>query len=215
MTVNVVFIHVAALGKYREITDELLDAIRSSKLGENACVTIGLVGNGDVDRSMPVDHVLELGSIGQFEFPTLAAMQSCARRSPEKNYLYIHTKGASTPDNLAILDWRHYMTHFCVNKWEQCVDKLSEGHDCVGVDWRTDPCPHYSGNFWWATGKYLASLPDIAELGKPDAPHVISVRHNAEFWIGMGNPKAACLWDCGINQYERHLHRYPIEKYNG
>lgn len=207
---NRVYIHVAAIGSYQFILAEIMEAIRSSGLGD--CVCIGLVGDGDVPRKS-VEHLFNLGGVEQFEFPTLSLMQACAKTNEDDNFLYLHTKGASTTDNPAIDDWRKYMTYFCVEKWQQCNEKLAY-NDCVGVDWRIDPVPHYSGNFWWATGKHLASLPDISRLGRPGAYAVLSIRHNAEFWIGMNsNAKPISLWDCGISQYSRHLHRYPRERY--
>ena len=210
---NHVYIHVAMMGNFEKIFTELSQSINLSELSVNSTINVGIVGGNIGSLNTPWNK-FSSGNISDFEFKTLSKMQQHAKLSENDYYLYIHTKGVSTPDNPAIDDWRKYMTYFCVEKWKDCINKLNEGADCVGVDWRTDPVPHYSGNFWWASGKHLSKLPDILALGQPGAPHVLSVRHNAEFWIGMKpETKSVSLWDCGINQYSRHLHRYQKENY--
>ena len=55
---------------------------------------------------------------------------------------------------------------------------------------------HYSGNFWWATTDYLATLPDC-----------INQKAEAEFWLHRGNPKYQVLHNSNINHYHQ---RYQI-----
>lgn len=207
---NRVFFHIATMGDYERIVNEMFARISASRL-RSSLITVGVVGDGKIKMPSWVKEV-RLGGTSQFEFPTMALLQNIAKVYHEDTYLYIHTKGVSSSFNLAIEDWRNYMLHFLVDRHDICESALKT-HDCVGVDWRIDPLPHYSGTFWWANGNYLAKLPDIESLGKSDAPYVLSKRHNAEFWIGMGKPNAKCLWDSGINSYERHIHCYPKEKY--
>lgn len=208
-----IFFHIATIGDYQRIVDELISDIRTSGLLDRSDKTIlGIVGDGRLINIPSECDAMRLGHVGQFEFPTLAMMQSDARSNHNTKYLYIHTKGATTKFNLAIEDWRAYMTYFCIIKHINVINKL-DSVDCAGCDWRTDPVPHFSGNFWWANGRYLAALPDIAELGKSNAPAVLSVRHNAEFWVGMGNPRYEQLWDSGIDQYSHHLVTCPKERY--
>jgi hypothetical protein len=83
-----------------------------------------------------------------FELPTLYELYNFALEHLDYNILYIHTKGVTGHINPCIEDWVRYMTHFCVTKWQQCVKTLETSRSC-GVDLRTWPVLHYSGNFWW------------------------------------------------------------------
>mgnify|MGYP000533312832 FL=1 len=56
-------------------------------------------------------------------------------------------------------------------------------------------------------------LPTIDEIKFPKIPPILSIRHNCEFWIVMGNGKLKSLWNSYINVYERHLHRYDTMEY--
>lgn len=98
------------------------------------------------------------------------------------------------------------MTYFLIEQYHKCLESLKNNDTC-GVDLRNDPAKHYSGNFWWATAKHINTLPEFKDM-----PIILSERHKAEFWI-CSNGKNDNLWDCGINQFERHLHEYPEEKY--
>jgi hypothetical protein len=74
-------------------------------------------------------------------------------------YLYLHSKGVTKPQNENIKDWRKCMEYFLIKRGNKCLQKLDEGYETVGImkhPWA--PYPHYSGNFWWANGKYLRKL---------------------------------------------------------
>ena len=89
------------------------------------------------------------------------------------------------------------------------IKKLLIKNDTCGVDLVNDPTTHYSGNFWWSTAEHINSLPS-----PKDIEVVISERHKCEFWICSKNGgKYSSLHDSGINVYQRHLNRYPKEKY--
>jgi hypothetical protein len=107
------------------------------------------------------------------------------------------------------------MLYFLISKWEKCINNLLECDTC-GVDLRNEPTLHYSGNFWWSTSNNIISLPNpisFSNLNRYPNP-LNSARHNQEFWICYNrNKKHISMWDCGINVYERHLHRYPKELY--
>jgi len=117
-------------------------------------------------------------------------------------------KGISDPNNLCLIDWRNYMLYFLVEKYKICLDILKT-YDTCGVDLRLDPVEHYSGNFWWSTANHINNLPEFKDMNI-----ILSERHKAEFWI-CSNGKHNNLWNCGINQMERHLHRYLENEYRG
>ena len=80
---------------------------------------------------------------------------------PEDKLLYIHSKGVSKDVGVnAVYWWRSWMEYFLIAKFKKCLEEL-DNHDIVGVNYSAESIgPHFSGNFWWATGKYYLSLPD-------------------------------------------------------
>ena len=85
---------------------------------------------------------------------------------PEDNFLYIHSKGVKTritgeEDTLnnSIYLWRTWMEYYLMAQHNECLDKLNT-HDIVGVNFSNQKIGnHFSGNFWWSTGKYYKTLP--------------------------------------------------------
>jgi len=86
---------------------------------------------------------------------------------PEDKLLYIHSKGVSevghftgkTPEYDKIFWWRTWMEFYLIKNFEKCLEAL-KSHDIVGVNYSTYLIgPHFSGNFWWTTGKYYLTLP--------------------------------------------------------
>ena len=94
------------------------------------------------------------------------------------------------------------MEHFVVERWRDCVDALIDSRRESGVNWHLDPAPHFSGNFWWATPRYVATLP--ASIG----PNHLEL----EGWIGSNQPRVRCFQESGVDHY---LSPYPSERYPG
>jgi len=87
---------------------------------------------------------------------------------PADKFLYIHSKGVNhTLENSKenVFWWRTWMEYFLVSNYEECLTKLDE-YDTVGIYYSSESIgPHFSGNFWWATGKYYLTLGDIPTTG--------------------------------------------------
>jgi len=220
MTKSVIYFHIAAINKYQEIFDEIYAQIVQSKLIDHIeLINFCIVGNHNL---VFIPHekirVYEDPYVETGEFFTLNLLKTFSD-STEENYkiLYIHTKGATAPNNPCVDDWRQYMTYFNVVQHQMCFNVLDE-YDACGVDLITkDQWPHadhFSGTFWWANSLYIKKLPTIDEIKFPKTPPIISIRHNGEFWIGMGNGRLKSLWNSNINLGERHLHRYPLSMYS-
>jgi len=212
---SVIYFHIAAVGRYQKIFDEIYSQIKQSKLIDRIdFINLCIVG----DHNLVYEHhekikIHEDSCVETGEFFTLNLIKKFSEGIEEEyNVLYIHTKGVTTPDNICIDEWRQYMTYFNVNQYQECFDSLEE-YDSCGVDLVTEPAVHYSGNFWWAKSSYIKKLPTIDEIKFPKTPPILSVRHNCEFWIGMGNGNLKSLWNSNINVYERHLHRYEMLNY--
>lgn len=204
---NVVFMHIATLNNYKDLVNDVVSKINSDLIDHVDNVFLCYVGSAPtIDYGNKYNNLHLSTSLNDFEFPTLTYLRNFCN-TMSANVLYIHTKGISTPDNKCIEDWRNYMLYFVVEKFAICLDALKT-HDSCGVDLRDDPVLHYSGNFWWSKSSYIKTLPVFSDM-----PVVLSERHKAEFWICSGGGSHKSLWDSNINQYQRHLHRYPEEKY--
>lgn len=130
-----------------------------------------------------------------WEQRTLAILRERAGHAdPAEPFLYCHSKGAGNPSGFQDA-WRASMTRHVVDGWRRCTDILTSS-DATGCHWLTPrrypahvTSPYFGGNFWWATAGYLASLPECS-TGR---------RHDAERWLGLGNPRVFDLlpgWPC-------------------
>lgn len=210
-----IFFHIATIGSdYKKIYEELIDSVLVSRLLD-ACdeFNVCIVGDGEITKFLYQDKIIyhNVGQINEYEFPTLQFMEENIQDGDK--VLYINGLGV-TNDSIYKQSWRKYLSYFNIKKWEECIKALDNGYDICGVDFRTDPVPHYSGNFWWANASYLKTLPKIQTLNKPDSPRVLTLRHNAEMYIGMNpNIKPRVLHQSNISQYSRHLYTYSEENY--
>jgi hypothetical protein len=220
---NAIFIHAAILDKCRERLIQYLDICERSSVVVSV-IYICFVGadkipisQNDISKyNFQIEIVKLSNNLGDYELPTLNFLYDFCLQNPNYNVLYLHTKNVGKEINLCIEDQIEYMLHFLVNNWETCVKHLTQ-YDACGVDLRTLPTLHYSGNFWWSKSSNIVSLPrptHFNNLQKYPNP-LNSLRHNQEFWIcyNSKNKNFISLWDCKISVYERHLHRYPKELY--
>jgi hypothetical protein len=120
-------------------------------------------------------------------------------------YWYIHTKGISHHGSYReqnVKDWRKYMEYFVIQKWKTCYKDL-DTYDIAGVNYEKIPYYHYSGNFWWATSKYIST--NETEFTNEDY-------YETEFWLCRGKPShiGISYHSSKINHYE---HRYPPQMY--
>ncbi len=159
-----VFYHVARMGQWEAVDQEIMGCLKSSGLLEHA------------------DHFIrnDCEDISRFEFPTIdmlreySASNNCA-------VLYLHTKGVSRTGP-SIDDWRACMLYWMVERWRECVDKL-KGFDVVGYTRCERPLPHFQGNFWWAKSTYLRTLDDPRQIKFIPSVANQGERHKCEFWI--------------------------------
>ena len=226
---NYIYIHVCCINNWKDVLDQLYNNIKSSGLHDvveriKCNILCKPETKEDVEmyfsELLLADAKLELlgitCNISLYETPTINLLHAHATDSEEEfNVLYLHTKGV-TRTSVSVNDWINYMIYFNIIKHKTCIDRLAD-HDAVGVNLVNVFQLHYSGNFWWAKSYYIASLPDpllFKDLNNYPNP-LNSERHNQEFWICYNKDKNKhySMWDCGINCYERHLHRYSQDKY--
>lgn len=129
----------------------------------------------------------------------------CLSLPADTPVLYLHLKGSSwrhgqreTPH---VEDWRRLMLYFCVERWQEAVDRLRT-YSAVGCNISMVHHPHFSGNFWWARAGALAMLPQ---------PSYEWDRMEAEFWIGgVGREHMGSLHQSRVDHY---FQPYPRERY--
>ena len=103
----------------------------------------------------------------QWEWPTLNFLKEyCDNSSEDFNLLYFHLKGVN--GNPYARDWRRFMEYWNIDHWRDCVARLEEGYETVGVNHAigTDYWEHYSGNFWWAKSSYIKKLDRLIDPEK-------------------------------------------------
>ena len=101
--------------------------------------------------------------------------------------LYMHTKGVSYSEVYPqIEDWRDMMMFFLVGRHASCEHLLLSGEvDCIGVNYRSEPRPVLSGNYWWSTAAHLGALPILqyADSGKYEAETWILKRRGVRLFV--------------------------------
>ena len=214
------FIHVGTVGRYQSIFDELVMRLLNAPVGQTlSCIHVACAGSGSL--RLPCSERIRFlgpqGPLDEAEFATLKHVEQFAATHPEAAVLYMHTKGASHSGRSARKadSWRRYMEHFCIDRADACIAALAHCDAC-GVDLSPWPASHFSGNFWWATCRYLRTLPAIQDVSDVHYPHLISRRHTAELWIGM-NREARLFshFDLQLNGLIRHKVMIPGWSYRG
>jgi hypothetical protein len=200
-----IFIHVCTINHWDKVLERQLDLIKTSGLYKKSdYICLGVLGEGDISpftaKYPKISVLFQNPDITLYERPTLLKMHELCRFLRSSLILYLHTKGVSRRhQDSNITDWSRYMEYFAIECWRDCVRALKE-NDACGVNWRAYPSPHFSGNFWWATGNYIASLPSYIGKGYCDP----------EMWIGLSSPRVKCFQESFVNHY---THPYPESKY--
>lgn len=130
-----------------------------------------------LDIRFPFVNVLEYRDVSApnlYEGTTLKRMWTYSKEHPGEVVCYFHNKGVMSLSP-PVSCWRQLLMEVLVNQWSMRYADL-EGHDVVGiqdVNYRV-----LSGNFFWATTDYIATLPEP----------VYENRYDYELWIFKNNP---------------------------
>lgn len=207
---SVCFFHVATIGNYQSIVDRVFELLTKSELLHTLHrLYINVAGNEEV--KLPENNKIKVlpsrSPLNEYEFSTLNYVKEYSNVK-NANILYLHTKGAGTPSNICIDEWREYMLYFNIINFNNALEQL-KNYDATGVDLSNEPTKHYSGNIWWSKTDHIKQLKYPIEL-----PIILSERHKCEFWIcSRESGKYNTLHQSNIDVYSRHLTRYPKELY--
>lgn len=187
--------------------------IKKSKLLDE-CNNIHVIMVGD-NCKVYGEHIKSLPKVTPYtgnnvfgEMNTIKFLHDYCQKKPNIKLLYIHSKGASKNGNPNIKAWVDYMEYFLIENYSMCIDFL-ETFDTIGVDYLPAPMPHYSGNFWWATGRYIKQHKSFDEGSKNKI--ITDPRWYCEFWLlhdDKVNPK--CLHNSNVDLYGN---QYTKDKY--
>lgn len=139
-----------------------------------------------------------------FEGHTLIPLWEYSKQHPGETVIYIHNKGvcSSSPQ---VKVWREILNKEIIANWYQRSQDM-EGFDLLGVRDATvrydeRGLTHTSGNFFWATTDYVATLPEPR----------YSDRYEYERWITSNEPNVNYVIDTNTD----HFIDYPKERLNG
>jgi hypothetical protein len=203
-----VFVHLNDMPGAFELMSEQLTRASESGLLEAADQVV-LCTNGNENSFAAAREVMaEFENVSfvhtsddysTYEYPTLSHLKQICDESDEEFYVcYFHLKGLTKRDNVNVQDWREYMEHWQIDRWQDHVAALDTGSDTAGCNYIENPWPHYSGNFWWGRASYIRKLdplvdPRMIEWGNPSR-YIDAVldggnfRYEHEAWIGSKNP---------------------------
>ncbi|WP_371347500.1 hypothetical protein [Ancylobacter sp. IITR112] len=198
-----IFLHVATIGRYNEVMNEVLGAISSSKHPHLIrSIEVNIVGQGEVtvDRDDPrLTLIRRHDDVTIFEIPTLQSIHNYSKMNPGENILYFNCLGGRHLGAGFHIrkTWRQMLYQYYIDDMRDCLTALSQSDAC-GIFWHEKPLPHFASNNWWAKADYIASLTDPAAFAdRVEALNLDSYggnwtrathkrRHAAEFWIGSG-----------------------------
>ena len=169
-----IYIHICCINNWKSVFDKLLYIIKDSglydKTVEIRCGVLSQTIEADIEYIKSGNDKIKIigysNNLQLYEVPTINTVFENSRSSEptltetkEPTYvLYLHTKGVKNPENVYINDWVNYLSHFNIKKHEDCINKLNEGYDAVGVNLQYLPKTHFSGNFWWSRFDHIKSL---------------------------------------------------------
>jgi hypothetical protein len=175
------FIHVAMINHWRDILDNQIAKLKSSRLFDiTKRILICGVGEGSICISHPKISVIHISTdLRSYEYPTLHLLYNYCVKYQDSLVWYIHSKGTSYSDKRHEW-WRLEMEHYIIEKHNSCMDLLENYNTCGCMlsgpkDGLKDT--FYAGNFWWARADYIKTLPPIQALDN---------RWYAEVWISKG-----------------------------
>jgi hypothetical protein len=217
-----IFYHICTIGRYKEIVLRQFNLIKQSGLLEHVDhIYICVLGNSHGLESVKkivndgkVTILKHSTNLKLYEGFTLSALHEHCQQNTDDIVLYIHAKGVSRSRLVGnrMDDWSQLMEYYLIENYQKCLEYLKDADIC-GVNFHKGPLPHYSGNFWWSTAKYINSLPSVITYDTEKFTSRTKYLNN-EMWI-TSNPNGAnyiCLYDSNVDHYKIN---YPRSKYEG
>lgn len=213
--------HVFCADGWQSLVKVQVEHLRSSGLLDATAklyVSCVALHDGDVDilkqivNSDKLEIISAVDNPRVFEYPALEFLREKAEKE-DCLFYYFHTKGVSfftdkrkdhcfAKFKRRVDAWRILMEYFLVDKWQAAANVLLDGYDTYGCyRYPPKPAPYimYAGNFWWATSKYIRSLPHLDISGD------ITDRFLAERWLYKAHPHDFSAFDTIALLYRVYL----------
>lgn len=194
---NYIFYHCTPINDYYERFVKTFNKIKKSNL-LSKIEKIFVCLNGESENNFQLDDKIEILKISNRhpnESVTINYIRNFCKENKGSKILYLHSKGITKPPHEIenVNAWIDFMEYFLIERHGQCLKDLSdpqksetsyhyynpaESYDAVGVNFKPNP-KHFSGNFWWANGDYIASLDECAnEYYAPEMWHLSKCPEN-------------------------------------
>jgi hypothetical protein len=206
-----IYLHICCITTWKEVVDGLLNDIKESglydKVYEIRCYVLS--ENIYTDLKYFIDGKIRIIGVSEdlklYEVVTINSLRKDAIADTNNAYvLYLHSKGVTKPDNLGVKDWVKYMCYFNIYKYEECISKLKEGFNAVGVNLIHSPKTHFSGNFWWSSFNHIRNLEECG----------YSYYIEPEMWICTHSQNFISLFNSNkchyIDRYDETLYKINI-----
>lgn len=213
--------HVFCADGWQSLVKVQVEHLRSSGLLDATAklyVSCVALHDGDVDilkqivNSDKLEIISAVDNPRVFEYPALKLLREKAEKE-DCLFYYFHTKGVSfftekrkdhcfAKFKRRVDAWRILMEYFLMDKWQAAANVLLDGYDTYGCyRYPPKPAPYimYAGNFWWATSKYIRSLPHLDISGD------ITDRFLAERWLYKAHPHDFSAFDTIALLYRVYL----------
>jgi hypothetical protein len=157
------------------------------------------------------------------EVPSVAFVRDVAAAGTEEAAIaYVHMKGVTRPGDRPAEDWARFMEHVVIERWRDCVDRLEDGADTCGVNFRFRPYPMYAGNFWWTRASYARGLMPLCRQAEGGVAAQVpgqtwDARYDAEAWVLSGSGRHVSLDTSPVRDRPafHYENPYPPEAYRG
>lgn len=143
-----------------------------------------------------IEEVRDTGEPNLFEGSTLLPLWEYSKANPNKYVAYIHTKGVMSV-GVHSKCWREVLNKNFISDWRVRYRDLLFGHDVVGMKDKQCDDTILSGNFWWASTNYIATL---------EQP-LYDDRYQYEKWILSGNPKTCIIRNTNVDHFKEYYFR--------
>jgi hypothetical protein len=206
-----IYIHVCCINNWKEVVGDIFYDIKQSglyeKIDEIRCFV--LTENPDTDMLFFDDSKIKIigtsTNLQLYEACSINVLYEDALMHEDivdnnsiatgNTYvLYLHSKGVTKPYDLGVKDWTKCMKYFNIYKHEECIGKLVEGYDAVGINFHLTPKYHFSGNFWWTSYSHIRRLQRL----------VFDNYLSPEMWICSNiEGRYYCAFHTRVDHYQR------------
>jgi len=217
MEINIVYYtYINPKANYRIIITEQLRDIINSNIG--TCAKLYIVISCDhphlldevnqiVHNAMSnsnLDYVLEIENQNIFEYFGIKKIYDLAINEPNKYYVYLHGKGMYNlwGDTKPRVTSNIILTRGTINPWSKILSVFKENPNINVISMFPNDSVGWF-NFWWASGKYLATC-EPPKLCLDDCN-----RYYYEAWLGSGHKNVDSK---NYNIMENNFHYYTAEE---